>query len=219
VPLGALLVVAVAAWREGRAVRRAWFRRSLVAIAPIAVGALLMNGLFFPDGQTVLARFGPAAVSAEGLAFAAVVVARLALITGAVVLVAATTGAEELAEGLAEAGLPHPLPAYAPIAGGLLPELRRRASDIADAQRARGLSLRRGGLPNPEAARALVAPLLAAVLDDVEARTRALEARGIGLEGRRTSMVVLEDGPGQRAGRWLIVGASLAALIAARWPR
>lgn len=219
VPVGGLAAVAALAWAEGPAIRRAWARRCAVAILPIALAIGVMNGLFYPGGQTVLARLGPAALTVEGLTFAAVVVARLALIIGAVALAALTTTAAELSAALNDLGLPHPLPAFVPIVGGVLPGLLRRGADIVDAQRARGLALRRGPLPRPQAALALVVPLVGAVLEEIESRTRALEARGIGLAGPRTSLARVVDDPRQRAARRALLVAAAVALAVARWRR
>jgi len=217
-PAVGLALVALLARLEGRALWRTWWRRTMLALAPVATAAFVLNGLFFPDAERFVARLGPLAVSAEGLGFALVVVTRLALVVGATVLVAATTDAEAVAAALAERGVPHPLPLAVPLAGGLLPGLLRRASAIADAQRARGLALRRRGLPNPAALGALTVPLLAATLDEVEARTRTLEARGTTLPGPRAALARVPDGPRQRRIRRVLLAVAALVLGASRWP-
>jgi hypothetical protein len=79
--------------------------------------------------------------------------------------------------------------------------------------------VRRRGLPRPAALVALIAPLLAAMLDEVESRTRTLEARGIGLAGRRMARPATPDDPRQRALRRALVGVAALILLASRWPR
>src|SRR6478752_5168764 len=47
-------------------------------LAPLFLSLLLLHGLFFPEGRTVLAQWGPARVTAEGLGFGLELAARTA---------------------------------------------------------------------------------------------------------------------------------------------
>ncbi|WP_232084547.1 energy-coupling factor transporter transmembrane protein EcfT, partial [Arthrobacter sp. SO5] len=68
------LSVAVALSAAGLAVRAGVGRAVLAAAAavllPLGLSLLMLHGLFFPEGRTVLASWGPARVTAEGLGFA-----------------------------------------------------------------------------------------------------------------------------------------------------
>ncbi len=57
---------------------------------PLLLSSLVLHGLFFPEGTTVLAQWGPARVTAEGLGFAALMGLRMAVFAG-VLLTAALT--------------------------------------------------------------------------------------------------------------------------------
>ena len=39
-------------------------------MVPLCLSLLMLHGLFFPEGHSVLAEWGPARVTSEGLAFA-----------------------------------------------------------------------------------------------------------------------------------------------------
>ncbi len=96
-----------------------------------------------------------------------------------------------------------------------------RATEIVEAQRARGLdtegSVRRrirGIVP-------LAGPMVFGALSEVEERTVALEARGFSAPARRTVMRILPDSGAQRVLRWLLgIGTIVvvAASIAGRFP-
>src|SRR3954447_13581429 len=68
------LSVAVTLVAVGLALRGGVAGRVLPAAAailvPLGLSLLVLHGLFFPEGQTVLAQWGPARVTAEGLGFA-----------------------------------------------------------------------------------------------------------------------------------------------------
>ena len=104
------LSVAVALAAALLAVRAGVGRRVLAAAAavllPLGLSLLMLHGLFFPEGRTVLAAWGPARVTAEGLSFALEAGTR----TGACVLVlllfSFTVSAPDLVAALAARGLP-----------------------------------------------------------------------------------------------------------------
>ena len=66
-------------------------RLTLLLSLPIAISALLVNVFFFPGGTTVLFNIGPVTATAEGLAFALEILARILAISGAVTLFYLTT--------------------------------------------------------------------------------------------------------------------------------
>jgi len=93
-----------------------------------------------------------------------------------------------------------------------VPALRVRAGHLVDAQRARGLRTRGGPLIRLRALRALAVPLVLSALHEVDERTLALETRGLGPGIKRTPLAPPPDSAMQRAVRWGILVACVAAL-------
>jgi len=94
-----------------------------------------------------------------------------------------------------------------------VPTLRDRARRIVEAQRCRGLSPR-GSLGNRlRALRALALPLVLSALHDVDERALALETRGMVSGARRTPLAPPPDPAVERAARWTLLAACVAALI------
>ncbi|HEX5578660.1 MAG TPA: energy-coupling factor transporter transmembrane protein EcfT, partial [Candidatus Limnocylindria bacterium] len=78
-----LLVVAVLVPALAAGVAGTLVRTTLLLSLPIAISAVLVNLFFYPGGQTVLLQIGPITATAEGLAFALEVLARILAISGA----------------------------------------------------------------------------------------------------------------------------------------
>lgn len=190
-------------------------RTSLLLTLPIAVSVLVINVFFFPDARTVLLRIGPFAATAEGLAFAGEVLARILAISGAVTLFYLTTRPADLVIDLERRGVPPRVAFVANASVQTVPALVDRAASITAAQRARGLDTEgsvwrriRGVLP-------LVGPVLLGAIAEVEERTMALEARGFTRQGRRTLLWQPPDSRPQSLARWLLV-AAVPLLVVAR---
>jgi len=198
-------------WRAGlaRLVARHIFRL-LAFLALILVG---VHGLFNPGNHTILVHLGPLRVGQEGLAFAFLIVLRLAATLAASLLLVVSTHPAHLVQALEEAGLPRGL-AYllgSPLL--LLPQLAGRVQSIRAAQQARGLETRGDWLQRAKALFPLVAPLVFSALVDVEERSLALEVRGFRSPHPKTHLVVLSDTKAQRGARWgmaLLAGLLLA---------
>jgi energy-coupling factor transport system permease protein len=204
-------------WRAGLAGPAT--RAMLRLLAPLAVVLFLVHGLFNPNNQIVLARLGPLSIGQEGLAFAALVILRLAATLAASLLLVLSTHPAHLIQALEEAGLPSQL-AYllgSPLL--LLPQMAGRVQVIQAAQQARGLETQGNLLQRVRALFPLVAPLVFSALVDVEERALALEVRGFSAPGRKTSLIELIDTPGQRAVRWSLALLTALALAAGTWWR
>lgn len=201
-------------WQAGLAARVG--RKIFHLLAPLAGVLFLVHGFFNPLNKTVIFSVGSFAVGEEGLAFAALIVLRLASMLSASLLMAVTTHPAHLVQALSEAGLPYGL-AYllgSPLL--LLPQLAGRVTAIQAAQQARGLETEGNLLQRTRALFPLVAPLVFSALVDVEERALALEVRGFSAPYQKTSLYELADTPEQRAVRWgmiLLAGLALAAGI------
>ncbi len=219
------LSVAVALAAALLAVRAGVGRRVLAAAAavllPLGLSLLMLHGLFFPEGRTVLAAWGPARVTAEGLSFALEAGTR----TGACVLVlllfSFTVSAPDLVAALAARGLPPQFGFVLASALTLLPAMAGRLEAIRAAQEARGLVVRGGVGARLVAVRVQMVPLVLGLMEDAGSRAQALDARGFGSPGPTTSYREVQDPPAQRRLRAVLLvlaAAAVALRLWASWP-
>jgi energy-coupling factor transport system permease protein len=219
------LSVAVALGAGLLAGRAGAARRVLTAAAvilvPFGVSLLMLHGLFFPEGRTVLAAWGPARVTAEGLGFALETGTR----TGACVLVlllfSFTVSVPDLLASLTARGVPRQFSFVLASTLTLVPAIARRLDRISQAQQARGLVLRGGLLSRLTAVRLQMVPLVLGLIEDAGSRSHALDARGFARPGRRTSYRTLADPPVQRAiraGALVLAGAAVLLRVVVSWP-
>lgn len=200
-----LVLVAVIGPAVVAGVLRPLVRTSLLLAMPIAVSAVLVNLFFFPGGETVLLRIGPITATAEGLAFALEILARIIAISGAITLFYLTTRPGDLVADLERRGVSPRVAFVANASVQTVPAMVERAGQITAAQRARGLDTEgsvwrrvRGLLP-------IVGPVILGSIAEVEERTMALEARGFTRPGRRTLLWAPADRPLESVLRWALV--------------
>lgn len=230
----AVITTAAASWPLSAAValtagllagRAGAARRVLAAAAvilvPLGVSLLMLHGLFFPEGRTVLAAWGPARVTAEGLSFALEAGTR----TGACVLVlllfSFTVSVPDLVAALTARRVPRQLSFVLASTLTLVPAAARRLERIQQAQQARGLVLRGGPLSRLAAARLQMVPLVLGLIEEAGSRSQALDARGFARPGARTSFRTLADPPAQRrirAAALLLAATAVLLRAAASWP-
>ena len=156
---GVLLLLVVAA-KEGRAYLR-WLRLVVVMAAAWFAVSLWAFDL-------------PTAVSAS---------LRLMALTSAFFLLFRTTTPQDLGNALVKSGLPYGVAFVLSTSLQFVPVMSRKAQNIVDAQRSRGIPLE----PGLRALRyypALMAPLLVQAFQLAEELAEAMEARGFGREGR-----------------------------------
>ena len=190
-------------------------RLSLLLALPIAVSAVLVNVFFFPGGETELLRIGPVVATAEGLAFALEILARILAISGAITLFYLTTRPSDLVLDLERRGVSHRIGFVANASVQAVPAMVDRAVQITAAQRARGLDTEGSPWRRVRALVPIVGPVILGAIGEVEERTMALEARGFTRPGRRTLLWAPADSSTERAARWAMV-VGILALVAAR---
>lgn len=220
-----VLSTAVAAAAAVAAVRLGVAGRVLPAaaaiLAPLGLSLLMLHGLFFPEGHTVLAQWGPARVTAEGLGFAVDIATRTAASVLVFLLFSFTVSVPELVSVLAGTRLPPQFGFVLASALTLLPAAATRLDRIRQAQEARGLVLRGGPLAGLVAVRLQVVPLVLGLIDDAGTRAQALDARGFGRPGPRTSYREVPDSAAQqsiRAAALLLAAACVTWRLVASWP-
>jgi energy-coupling factor transport system permease protein len=212
------LAVAVLAGRAGVAGRVV--PAAAVILAPLCVSLLVLHGLFFPEGQTVLASWGPARVTVEGLGFALDLATRTTACVLVFLLFSFTVSVPDLLAALAERKLPPQFGFVLASTLTLLPAIAGRLDRIRQAQEARGLVLRGGLLSRLGAVRLQMVPLVLGLIEDAGSRAQALDARGFG-GGPRTSYREVPDPPAQRrfrAAALLVAAGAVVLRLALSWP-
>lgn len=208
-----LLAVLPAAVTSGRAGRIAVVFGVLVG--PMLLFVLLLHGLFYPEGDTVLLDLGIAAVTVEGLQFALSMGTRIAAFAGLLLTAVLSMDVSELLSTLTHRGWNRKLVFVLGAALGLAPLVSERASQITRAQQSRGLVVTRSPLSKLRALVMVGRPLIAGLLMDAADRSRTLEARGFAGTGPRTSYRDDTDTAAQRTVRWGMLAA--VVLFSAWW--
>lgn len=206
-----LLVVLPTAATSGRARRIAVVFGLLVG--PMVLFLLLLHGLFFPEGQTVLLDLGVAAVTAEGLWFALTMATRIAAFAGLLLTAALCMDVSELLATLTHRRWNRKLVFILGSALGLAPLVSERAAQITKAQQARGLVVTRNPLSKLRGLVMVGRPLIAGLLMDAAERSRALEARGFAATVPRTSYRTDTDTAAQRRVRWAMLAAVVVFIL------
>jgi energy-coupling factor transport system permease protein len=117
-----------------------------------------------------------------------------------------TTPPEDLSNGLVKWGMPYSLAFVMTVSMEFVQILSRRAVNIRDAQRARGIPLE-GVFTTVAHLPAIMGPLLVQAFKLADELAEAMEARGFGAEGRR-----FRREPRFRKGDWILMGGTLAVL-------
>ena len=202
--LGVLVLVVAAASGLVRPLLRS------LRIPALLIGSIvLVNALFFPGAEKVIAGIGPIALTEEGLTFGLVSAGRLLVAFMVLILFLFTTLADDLLESLVARGASHRIAFVILSAVQMVPRLQARAGAILEAQQARGLAVKGSLATRMRALFPLVAPILLGSLIDVRERTFALEARAFGALPNRTAYRVVPD---PAVDRWLRVLLMLAML-------
>lgn len=215
--LGPAVVVAVAVLLPAAVagVLARLVKTALLFALPLAASAFLVNLFFFPEGRTVLFEIGPIAASAEGLAFALEILARILAIGGAITLFYLTTPPASFVVDLERRGISPRLAFVANASVQTVPAMVERAAQITAAQRARGLDTEGSIVRRVRGVLPIVGPVILGSVSEVEERTMALEARGFTRPGRRTLLWAPPDTGWEGVARWLLL-AVVAALAVAR---
>ena len=184
----------------------------LKLLAPLLLALVVVQGLFFPEGRTVLAELGPARVTVEGLMFALGIALRIVLLVAAFLLLLLTTHPGALMAALTQHGMPPKISYVISSTLQVVPAFRDRAEAILLAQRARGMRTDGGLLRRVRVLLPLVTPLVLGLFTDVEERSTAMEARAFGATRARTALTTVPDSTAQRVARWVLAAAAVAAV-------
>lgn len=206
-----VLAIALAAAYAFGAGARVLRLTALVALPTFALLVLLAAA--FPDAPAAHGRWVPTeAAVMDALAIAL----RLGAAIASLGVVIAGVPPRRLTRALAARGLPA-WAAYLVIASlEAVPDARRGADEVLDAQRCRGVAVGRGtGLRGRlRALPALAGPLVVGLVVESEERALALDARGFDPRARRTALIPIADARGER---WLRAAIWIALVVLLGW--
>ncbi len=198
-PLVVLALVLATAWVAG--VRRSMLPFVLAAV-PLVISIMLINTFLFPGASDPIGTVGPFTATWTGLTVAIQATLRVVAFALSVAVFSLTTSTDDLLADLQRRGLGRRGEFVIGSAIRTVPRMIERASEIVDAQRARGLDTQGGPLRRIRGVLPLAGPMMSSALGEVEERTLALEARAFTAPGRRTVIRLLPDSGRQRVARW-----------------
>ena len=189
-------------------------RRVAILASGVAISTwvflAVMNAIVAPLGDTI--RVAGILVAPGALGPAAWVALRLGAAVAALGWVIVTTPPQRLVRALAQRGLPAWSQYLLAASLAAVPEARRRAGEVLDAQRCRGLRVGGGPLARLRASLALAGPLMVSLVTDAERDGIALDARAFDAGGRRTSLTDVPDPPEERTIRTVMWGMIVAII-------
>jgi energy-coupling factor transport system permease protein len=190
-------------------------RRVIILAATVAIPTWIflavMNALVAPQGPTI--RVAGVVLAPDALIAAAWIALRLGAAVAALGWVVLTTPPQRLVRALAQRGLPAWLQYLLAASLAAVPEARRRANEVLEAQRCRGLRVAGGPLSRLRAALPLAGPLMVSLVTDAERHGIALDARAFDARGKRTWLTAVPDSDGERVLRTAMWGATIALIV------
>jgi energy-coupling factor transport system permease protein len=208
-PIAGLALAALLAMMTG-VVRRVVVLAIAVAV-PTWFFLAVMNALVAPQGATV--TVAGVAIATSALLPAAWISVRLGAAVAALGWVVMTTPPQRLVRALAQRGFPGWSQYLLAASLAAVPEARRRAREVLDAQRCRGLAVGGGPLARLRATLPLAGPLMVSLVTEAERRALALDARAFDSRGARTSLTPVADPNDERILRALLWGFTIALLV------
>jgi energy-coupling factor transport system permease protein len=216
-PLSLTVIAAAVSLSVAGGAARRMLPAAAVILVPLVLSLLALHGLFFPEGTIVLAQWGPARVTEQGLQFALERAAQLSAAVLVLLLYSFTISVPDLVAALSTRGVNARFAFVLASTLTLLPAISSRQGRIRQAQEARGLVIRPGIAGRAAAFRWQAVPLVLSLVEEAGTRAAALQARGFGSAGPITSYRQVQDSPVQRWVRLVLLLGALAAITARLW--
>jgi energy-coupling factor transport system permease protein len=180
---------------------------------PFALSLILIQGLFWGKGTPIF-EFWLIAPKVEGVEYALVSIGRIILVMADFILFAMSTRPDILMISLKQVGVPSSIAYIIVTTLQIIPSFQRKALTIWDAQRSRGLQTEGNIFIRARAVVPIVLPLVLGSLVEVEERAIAIQARAFNSNRTETSLIEIEDTPGQAVARKLMLLITVFAIIA-----
>ncbi|MEY9972177.1 energy-coupling factor transport system permease protein [Lysinibacillus sp. RC46] len=146
-----------------------------------------MQLLFYP-GDHVMGQWGIFKWTEEGLDYGLTLTSRILAMGSAFILFFRLTDVRDFVKSLEDAGLP-PMGAYVVLSTlQIIPEMRRHANTIMDAQKTRGVETEGSLLTRAKAFIPTLTPLILSSISSTEERAITLESRAFSAPTKKTSL-------------------------------
>jgi energy-coupling factor transport system permease protein len=159
-------------------------------LLPLIAMIVIMWPLFDHTGVNVLLSFGPFVLTEQNLVMAAVMGLRVPALAFACFVLLFTTDQSMLVRGLVALGVPYRIGLTISTSLRYIPEFFAMFSTISQAQQARGLNLKTRKTSLAKRFRAYIPVIIAVLIQGFkmgENVGRAMESRGLGMQGVRRS--------------------------------
>lgn len=158
---------------------------------PLVLTILILQSLFYP-GETVLFSLGFLSVKQEGIEFSLILISRILAIGTSLLLFFSITPTKDYVFALQKSGL-SPKATYVVMSTlTIIPDLRKKADTIRDAQRSRGVETDGSMSIRLKSMLPIITPLIIGAITDTEEKVITLESRAFTSENKKTSLYTLE---------------------------
>jgi energy-coupling factor transporter transmembrane protein EcfT len=189
-----LMIVAIIA---GSGVFKEFIGIILKALLIMLILVFLMQ-LFYYPGETVIGEWGIFKWTAEGLQYGLILTSKILAIGSAFILFFRITEVKDFVKALEDIGLP-PMGAYVVMSTlQIIPEMKRQANTIMEAQKTRGVETEGSMLVRAKAFIPTLTPLILSSIASTEERAITLESRAFSAPVKKTSLYKLSKGPADR---------------------
>ncbi|MDN7228079.1 energy-coupling factor transporter transmembrane component T [Planococcus sp. N064] len=159
----------------------------LKALVSVLVIVFLMQIFFFP-GEQVLWRWWIFEIKQEGVYYGLILTSRILAIGSAFVLFFRMTEVRDFVKSLEDKGMP-PMGAYVVLSTlQIIPEMRRQANTIMEAQKTRGVETEGSLFVRAKAFIPTLTPLILSSIAGTEERALTLESRAFSAPVKKTSL-------------------------------
>lgn len=159
----------------------------LKALLSILIIIFIMQMFFYP-GEQVLWSWKFLSIKQEGLSYGLILTSRILAIGSAFILFFRMTEVRDFVKALEDIGLP-PMGAYVVLSTlQIIPEMKRQANTIMEAQKTRGVETEGSLLVRAKAFIPTLTPLILSSIAGTEERAITLESRAFSAPVKKTSL-------------------------------
>ncbi|MGE7918773.1 energy-coupling factor transporter transmembrane component T [Viridibacillus sp. NPDC093762] len=162
------------------------------------LGIVFLMQLFFYPGDQVIGEWWIFEVTKEGLQYGLVLTSRVLAMGSAFILFFRITEIRDFVKALEDLGMP-PMGAYIVLSTlQIIPEMRRQANTIMEAQKTRGVETEGSLLIRAKAFIPILTPLILSSIASTEERAITLESRAFSAPTKKTSLHKLKKSSSDR---------------------
>ncbi|QOV10197.1 energy-coupling factor transporter transmembrane component T [Viridibacillus arvi] len=164
----------------------------------LLLGIVFLMQLFFYPGDQVIGEWWIFEVTKEGLQYGLVLTSRVLAMGSAFILFFRITEIRDFVKALEDLGMP-PMGAYIVLSTlQIIPEMRRQAHTIMEAQKTRGVETEGSLLIRAKAFIPILTPLILSSIASTEERAITLESRAFSAPTKKTSLHKLKKSSSDR---------------------